>query len=74
MLTTLLTLAMIAPCQTYEVKCQCGPSIPFEGFQMYVVEKCDGKEIWHSDYGQQQFTSKDECTEAIAAEPVCQNL
>lgn len=74
MIETLLGLAVVAQCSTYSVACQCGPSIPFEGFQMYVVEKCDGQETWHTDYGLQQYDSKESCTEAIKSEPVCQNL
>lgn len=74
MILSLLGLSIALQCSVYSVACQCGPSTPFEGFQMYVVEKCDGQETWHTDYGLQQFDSMETCTAAIADEPVCQNL
>jgi hypothetical protein len=52
----------------------CGPSTPFEGPQIYVVEKCDNEEIWHGQYGQQQYTTFEECTDAIVDNKVCQQL
>ncbi len=74
MLSTLLSLAIVAQCQTYSVACDCGPSTPFEGLQIYVVEKCDKEETWHGQYGQQQYSTYEECSAGIADNKVCQDL
>jgi hypothetical protein len=74
MTTLLLSMAFAVQCETYSVKCKCGPSTPFEGFQIYVVEKCNKEEAWYADYGQQQYSAEHECKEAIPTDQVCRNL
>lgn len=73
-MTFLFSLALAAQCQQYSVRCDCAPAVPFEGFQISVVETCDGKEAWWTQYGQRQFTTVEDCQAAIPSDPVCQKL
>jgi hypothetical protein len=69
----ILALALTSTCQTYSVRCVCYPAIPFEGFQGYVTEKCDGLESSYP-YGKQMYDTQELCEEAQDKDPNCQSL
>lgn len=69
----LLSLALAQTCQTYSAQCTCYPAVPFEGYQMYVTEKCDGKEASFK-YGETQYDTVELCLAAAAADKNCQSL
>lgn len=74
MFTSLLTIALSAQCQVYSLQCVCGPAVPFEGFQMFLEEKCDQDVKWFGQYGERHYTKLSECTEAIAYNKDCRAL
>lgn len=74
MLTPILAIALSAQCQVYSLKCICGPSVPFEGFQIFLEERCDQDVKWFGQYGERQFTTAPECNEAISSDLDCQSL
>jgi hypothetical protein len=53
------------------LSCQCFKSIPYDGFQISLVEKCGQTETWYPSYGGQQFDSQDLCEQAIPSDKVC---
>lgn len=61
-------------CDTYSIRCDCFPNVPFEGFKLYVVEKCDGEEKWVTEFYAPTFDSEDQCRKAITTDTVCQHL
>ncbi len=63
-----------ANCQTYSIRCDCFPAVPLEGFKLHVVEKCDDKEEWSTEYYAPSFETDLECRSAIKTDPVCNNL
>lgn len=71
MISAFMTVA--AACQIYSVQCQCYNSVMTEGFQIYVVEKCDSKEEW-SIYRRDQFDTMAQCSAAIDVDKNCLSL
>lgn len=69
-----LEISSPADCQQYSVRCECFPAAPFEGYKLYVVEKCDGEEKWHTDFNLPMFDSDAQCRESFATDPVCLSL
>lgn len=74
MTSLIVSLAIAQSCQNYSAHCDCFPAVPFEGHKMYVVEKCDGKEEWYTEYAAPTFDTDEACRAAIPNEPVCKNL
>lgn len=61
-------------CQNYSVSCACFPNIPFEGFKLHIVEKCDSKEEWSTTYDAPTFETEAECLVGAKTDPVCKEL
>jgi hypothetical protein len=60
-------------CKVYDAKCVCYPAIPFEGFQIYVYEKCDSQEGSYK-YGQQSYDTQEICEAEILKDKNCLSL
>lgn len=78
---TLILLLSSAPvsaasetCETYALRCDCFPNVPFEGYKLYVVETCNGKEEWSTEYAAPTFDSEAACRDGIQSDPFCQSL
>lgn len=56
----------------YKLKCECSPIGTFEGYQLYVVEKCLDLENWHL-LEKRQY-ELDSCEQARLGHPVCRWL
>ena len=72
-MTFLLSLALAQACQNFQAQCVCYPAVPFEGYQMFVTEKCDGRESSFK-YGETQYDSVELCQVAISQDHNCQSL
>lgn len=73
-MSLILALALAQTCHTYSIRCDCFPAVPFEGFKLYVVETCDSKEEWSTDYSAPSFDTALECQAATKTNAVCLNL
>lgn len=73
-MSLILAMALAQTCQTYSVRCDCFPAVPFEGHKIYIVETCDSKEEWSTDYSAPTFDTAEECLTATKTHPVCVNL
>lgn len=56
----------------YKITCACAPIGQFEGFQLYLVEKCLTEENWHL-MDKRQY-EKETCEMAMARNAVCRWL
>lgn len=56
----------------YKLKCACSPIGHFEGFQLYLVEKCLEVENWHL-LEKRQYEQAD-CEQELLTHPVCRWL
>ena len=54
-------------------KCVCYPAAPFEGFQVYVHEKCGDSEGSYR-YGETAYDTELQCKEWIATDSNCKSL
>ncbi|MBK9295233.1 MAG: hypothetical protein IPM57_12480 [Oligoflexia bacterium] len=76
----LLFILLLSPnvnaqeCSQHSVRCQCFMSIPFEGFQVYIVETCNGVEQWWKEFNTPQFDSAEECEAVVKIDPSCKKL
>lgn len=73
-MSLILALALAGSCQTYSVRCDCFPAVPFEGFKLHIVETCDNKEEWSTDYSAPTFDTAEECAANTKTNPVCRSL
>ena len=73
-MSLILALALAGSCQTYSVRCDCFPAVPFEGFKLHIVETCDNKEEWSTDYSAPTFDTAEECAANTKTNPVCLSL
>lgn len=61
-------------CQTYSVSCACFSAVPFEGFKLHIVEKCDAQETWHTTYDAPAFETEAQCEAATKTDPTCLSI
>ena len=74
MITSILSAAVISmSCNFPIAKCVCYPAIPFEGFQIYVHEKCGDSEGSYR-YGKFMYDSAEMCELAMSEDLNCQSL
>lgn len=60
-------------CDFPVVKCVCYPAIPFEGFQVYVHEKCENSEGSYR-YGETMYDTELQCKQWITTDANCKSL
>jgi len=72
-MSLLLSLALTSACQSFSAQCVCYPAVPFEGFQVYVYEKCDQQE-GSFKYGESVYDSVEQCQAVIDNDKNCQGL
>jgi hypothetical protein len=53
------------------LSCQCFKAIPFDAFQISLVETCGQNETWYPSYGGQQFDTQELCEQAIPSDKLC---
>lgn len=71
LLNLFFSLSVFAsPCKQYSVRCECVPAVPFEGFEIYFVEKCDQKEDYYKAWSN-QYDTHAVCVEAINTNKYC---
>ncbi len=66
-------ILLAATCQNPKAQCVCYPAVPFEGYQVYVHETCNGQEGSYK-YGQQHHDSIEKCQQWIDQDANCQSL
>lgn len=58
-----------------EYKCECFPSVPFETYQIYVVEKIGAEENWYLlEERPTHYDDRPSCEKAMEGNPICQSF
>lgn len=70
----IFSLLLTQTCHNYLAECRCYPAVPFEGYKIHLVEKCDDQESAYSMYGEQTYDTQEQCDQAILVDADCQGL
>lgn len=70
-----LSSSVFADCVKPAYRCECEANVPFEGYVIFVVEKCGSDEEWIPlGFRERQYDNMTSCRVAIPANKVCQSL